>query len=72
MEEILAQSNQIQSFVKSSYEMNVNTLVQRNKNISTIGDVMMVTFIGFFMFLVATRIGIMKKLLRQMKIRKMI
>ena len=52
--------------------MNVKTLLDRNANISTIGAVMMVAFIGFFLVLVLSRISLMGKILKQMRLRKLI
>lgn len=70
--EILAQSNQIQSLVKRSYEMNVKTLVERNRHIDMISTVMLAATLIFLLSMLAVRLGLLRQLVKQMRLRKLI
>lgn len=69
--DIMAETFEMQNFVKMAYNMNVKTLLERNEIISNVGVIITIATLIFFIVLVVTRsllVSKLKKILRQKKL----
>lgn len=69
--DIMAETFEMQNFVKMAYDMNVKTLLERNEIISNVGVIITIATLIFFVVLVVTRsllVSKLKKILRQKKL----